>query len=157
MKRLRRQEGFTLVELAASSFLVATSLLGTSAAILSGSKLASEVARTRASARAASSVMEQVRSTDFADLVTTFDGEAIDVTAGESGLENGTAHVTVELVDNGSTQYPVYQIVIDVRFDGATMDQSRPIVTYVSDRVAGSSLSSTTTTQSGTETLPEGQ
>jgi type II secretory pathway pseudopilin PulG len=148
MRKCRGQEGFSLVELAASTFLVATSLLGTSAAILSGSALTAEVARMRASARAASSVMEQVRSTDFADLVTDFDGSAIDVNSGESGLENGTAHVTVRQVANGSTQHIVYEITIDVRFDGITDGQSQPIVTYVSDRVAGGSLSSPTTTPS---------
>jgi type II secretory pathway pseudopilin PulG len=150
MRKRRGQEGFSLIELAACLVLVVTSLLGTTVAILSGSTLSSEVARMRASARAASSVMEQVRSTDFVDLVTTFDGSEIEVTSGESGLENGTAHVTVRQVDNGSTQYIVYEVAVDVRFDGVTNAESHPIVTYVSDRVAGGLLSTASVTSSDT-------
>ena len=150
MRRNRRQSGFSLVELAAGTVMVATALLGATAAIVSSASLTKEVARTRASARAASSIMEEVRATDFAQLVTNFDGRTFDVSGGESGLETGSASVSVTLVDNGSSQHQVYEIIITVSFDGATDGQTQTIVTYASDRVAGSSLGTTTTTTGGT-------
>jgi type II secretory pathway pseudopilin PulG len=152
MRAQRRQAGFSLVEVAAGAVMIVTSLLGATAAILSGASLSNEVARMRAAARAASSVMEDVRATEFADVISTFDGTTVDVAIGESGLKDGTASISVREIANGSSTHLVYEITIDVTFDGATVGERQTIVTYASDRVAGSALSGTTSVPNTTPT-----
>ena len=140
MKRNRTQRGMSLVELSAASVVVAVSLLGTTAAVLAGASLSKEVTRMRAASRAATTIMEEVRATDFAQVVSTYDGTTVAVGDHESGIDDGTARIDVVQVDNGSTTQLLYEVTVTVTFEGAAGNQSFPIVTYVSDRVAGGSL-----------------
>jgi len=135
----------SLLELSAASIVVAVSLLGTTAAVISGATLSREVTKMRAATRAATTIMEEVRATDFAEIVSTFDGRTLTVGDHESGIDDGTATISIVQVDNGSTTHILYEVTVNVTFEGAAGDQTYPIVTYVSDRVAGNSLSSSTT------------
>lgn len=154
MRKNRTQRGMSLLEMSAASIVVAVSLLGTTAAVVTGASLSAEVTRLRAASRAATSIMEEVRSTDFADLVDTYHGKTVQVCDAESGIDDGTATVTVVQVDNGSLSHRIYEVTVTISFEGAGGAETYPIVTYVSDRVAGSSLASSFTLfpQTTTET-----
>ena len=141
MRKHSRQGGMTLVEVAAGTVIVATSLLGTAAAVISGASLSQEVGRIRASARAASSVVEEIRAADFAEIKTSFDGAVRDIATAESGLERGTATISVAKLNNGAKKHSIYEITIVITFGDADVTQTQTIVTYASDRVAGSGLS----------------
>lgn len=152
MKRMRKQSGLSLLELMTASVVVAVSLLGTTAAVISGASLSDEVTRMRAAQRAATSVMEDVRATDFAQLVDTYDGSRLSVSDHEHGIDDAVASVSVQQVANGSTSQLVYEVTVDVSFESATGNRSYPIVTYVSDRVAGNSMNVPTQIEPDEET-----
>lgn len=154
MRKSRSQRGMSLLELSAASIVVAVSLLGTTAAVISGATLSSEVTRMRAATRAATTIMEEVRSTDFAEIVTNFDRTTVAVGGHETGIDDGTATISVVQVDNGSTTQILYEVTVNVTFEGSGGTQSYPIVTYVSDRVAGNSMSSSTTLPPGNVSDP---
>jgi prepilin-type N-terminal cleavage/methylation domain-containing protein len=149
MRKNQSQRGMSLLEMSAASIAVAVALLGTTAAVISGASLSAEVTRMRAATRAASAIMEDVRATDFALLVDTWNENTVTVGAHETGMDDGTATLSVVQVDNGSTTQILYQVTVTVSFEGAGGAQTYPIVTYVSDRVAGNSLSSSSTVPTG--------
>ena len=155
MRRPRGRGGFSLVGTLAGAAFVVISLLGATAAILSGSALAADVATLQAASRAATSVMEDVRAVDFADLVDEFNGKTFQLEP-VGGLDSAVASVSTTLLNNGSTSQLVYEVSVTVTFEGPAGSQSFPFVTYVSDRVAGNSLSSVTETPSET-TKPRGR
>lgn len=157
MKRMRTQSGLSLLEMMTASVVVAVSLLGTTAAVISGATLSQEVTRMHAAQRAATTVMEDVRGTDFAQLVDTFDETKHTICGEEYGIDDAVATVSVTQVDNGSTSQLVYEVTITVSFEGAAGGQTFPIVTYVADRVAGSSLSSTVGSDPEPESDPDPQ
>ena len=136
----RRQAGFSLTALGVATAVVAAALLGVTLVTVVAASFSRDAARLRSAARAVSTVMEDVRATDLADVVATFDGHVLDITSTPSDPDYGTVEVTVRQVPNGSAAHRVYEVTLDVQFDGADRGFVQPIVAYVSDRRAGSAL-----------------
>jgi hypothetical protein len=167
VRRNPRQAGFSLVSLAVSTAVIAVALMGTTMAVATGANLTKQTTRRHVAARAVSSVMEEVRATDFADLVANFDKTSHEVAYLQDSGSRATANVTVENVDNGSAKWDVYRVAVVVRFESAGGLTEFPVVTYVSDRTEGSQLSgaptqpsdetvSGETTSDGTSTSTDG-
>ena len=109
MKRKGSARGTALAELAAAAAFVAVALVGTIAAIGSGSTLAKTTAETREAQRVAASLMEEIRSTDVDDLVATYHG-ATRTLDGVGKSSSGAADVVVQRIDNGLTMWAVYEV-----------------------------------------------
>mgnify|MGYP001359262015 CR=1 FL=1 len=144
MKRAKSVRGMSLVEVAAAAVVVAVSLLGTTAAIVSGAALTSKTRYARAAARAGAAILEDVRATDFADVQTHFAGKRFTIDDDETGAGSGYADVTVRQVDNGSTTFQVYEVTVFVHFPALTDREIGPVVTWVCNRVDGSALGGST-------------
>ena len=139
MKRNGNAQGTTLAELAAGIAIVAVALVGTIAAIASGSALAKTTAETRAALRVASSLMEEVRATDVNDLVANFNG-ATRTLDGVGNSSSGAADIVVQRIDNGSTMWAVYEVTVLVRWARAETPRVIEMKTLVSDRARGSGV-----------------
>ncbi len=132
----------TLVELAASGVAVAVSLIGASSAVISSVQLNQNTNRVRDSGRAVESLIEEVRNSDFDDLVTNFDTSIHHVVGGD-------AHIGVtDVTSNTVTQWKVFRVQIDVVPHETVADGSMTFVSFITDRDEGSSLSATPTTPS---------
>ncbi len=136
----RRQAGFSLTALGVATAVVVAALLGVTLVTVVAASYSRDAARLRSAARAVSTVMEDVRATDLSDVVATFDGHVFDISTTPSDPEDGTVEVTVRQVANGSAAHQIYEVTLEVRFDGADRDLVQPIVAYVSARGAGSAL-----------------
>ena len=147
MKRARKQSGMSLVELGASTIVVAVSLVGTVAAVVSGAAVSEQTVQTRAAARASSTVMEQIRAIDFAELVDRYDGKTLDLRDFDGSVENGSVSISVTEEDTGNAEQ-VYKVVMTVTFQGSTKGEALRIVTYVANRTEGGSLQRSRTYES---------
>ena len=152
----RRQQGFTLVEFAASVAVVAVALVGTAASIAAAAEMSRSTQQTRAASRGAATLMENIRATPFDRLVSDYD----DTTHTVKGIEDsesgtGSARVTVVEEATGSTKWKVYRVTVNTTWKGVAGDQNMSVVTYVSDRREGGALSGAVTVES--EQSVEGQ
>ncbi len=146
MRRRDRNKGTTLSELAAGMAFVAIALVGTVAAISSGSALAKTTAETRTAQRVSASILEEVRAADMDTLVANFHGttRALD---GVGHSSSGAADVVVQRIDNGATTWAVYEVTILVRWARAGTPRAIAVKTLVSDRARGSGLATQTVVQ----------
>jgi len=134
MRKRRKERGMSLVEVAASGVAVAVSLIGASASVISSVQLNQGTNRVRDSARAAESLIEEVRNADFDDLVTDYSGTIHHVVGGDA-----TISVT-DVTSNNLTQWKVYRVQIDVTYHETVADGTLTFVSFITDRDQGSSL-----------------
>ncbi len=139
MKSTGRARGTALAELAAGVAFVAIALVGTIAAITSGSALAKTTAETRAAQRVAASLMEEVRATNVDDLVASYDG-ATRVLDGVGTSSSGAADVTVQRIDDATTMWAVYEVTVLVRWARPGLPRVVTMKALVSDRARGSGI-----------------
>jgi hypothetical protein len=139
MKRRSTSGGTTLAELAAGIAFVAIALVGTIAAIGSGSALAKTTAETRAAERVAASLMEEIRATNVDDIVATFHGTSRTLD-GVGHSSSGAADIVIQRIDNGATMWAVYEVTILVRWARAETPRAIELKALVSDRARGSGL-----------------
>jgi hypothetical protein len=130
------------VELAATAAVLAVALVATAAAVLKSAALSRSAAQTRAVARAAASVLEEVRGCRFDELVPTWDGVERSVTGLPGVGSPATAEVDVADAASGSSRWPVYRVVVTLRWQGATGPQTYVASTLLSDRNGNGSGSS---------------
>ena len=147
MRRRARKHGFTLVELMAAVAVASIALAATAAAVTTGAQLSRTSAETRASMRAAATMMERVRSTPYSQIADTFNNTTQTLSTLATAESSGTASVTVADVPTGSSRWGVKHVTVVARWKGVNGDTSRTFVTWICDRTAGSSLS-------GASTLP---
>ena len=143
MKRRSKARGFTLVELAASVAVASIALASTAAAVASGAALARTTAETRCAIRASSSLLENIRSTRFDDIASTFNGTTQSMASlapGTTSDSSGRAAVTVTELSTGSSRWKVLQIDIVTTWKGGAGDATRKFTTWVSDRTTGSTV-----------------
>lgn len=143
MRHARRQKGTSLTEVAISLAILATTMLGTVAALVSGSALAHTTSETRAAQRAATSIFEEIRATPVDELVATYDDTTRHVVSLD-GKEDGRVLVRVDRIDDGLTGWAVYEVAVIVRWDRSGTPRDIELRTLVSDRVKGSGLATQT-------------
>ena len=146
MKQRRSNAGFTLVELAIVVTVASLALTATAGAVTAGAKLARTTAETRAASRSAQSLMERIRATPFADIVSTFHDQSYAMSTTGGGDSTGTSAVSVTPVYTGSTRWRVMKVAVTTEWKGAIGTSSQSMITYVCDRTDGSSLSTSRTT-----------
>lgn len=108
MIRRRREQGFSLVELAMTTMMVSGALVGMGATVLGAVRLESTVTEKREAAWALQSLTEQVRATPFDDLAATWSDLETDAVVG-----GGTTTARFDVVEIGpSANAPVFQVRI---------------------------------------------
>jgi prepilin-type N-terminal cleavage/methylation domain-containing protein len=144
LRQRRNFGGFTLVELAASVAVASVALAATAAAVTSGASLARTTEETRMASRAATSMMERVRSTPFDQIVTTFNGTTQSLQSLTVSDSSGSAVVGVVDVSDPGASWKVLQVTVTASWKGVNGNVNRKFVTFVSDRRSGTQASSTT-------------
>ncbi len=142
LRRGRRSAGFTLLEVFAVVLIVVVALLGTSAALLSASRLAVETNRLRTASRATSTIIERLRSADFSTLVSRYDGARFALPDIDSSADKGWVVVRVTRASSGSDA-PLFDVALTVSVDGTT-ESSVDVVTQIADRVVGTTAAAPT-------------
>jgi len=133
----KRTRGFTLVELTVIVAVASVALVATAGAVTQGARLATTAAETRAAMRSAECLMEQIRTTTYANIQTTYDGHSYTMASLGAGNTNGTCSVAVTSVATGSARWTVLQVVVTATWTGAAGAQSQKMTTYVCDRTNG--------------------
>lgn len=142
MRRRRGSSGVTLIELAATASVLAVALVATAAAVARSAALARTSSQTRAFARVAASVLEEVRGTRFDRVESTFDNVQRTYTEIPGAGTGATATITVQDAASGSTRWPVLRVVVRVNWQGTTGPEEYSAATFVCDRNANGSGSS---------------
>jgi hypothetical protein len=141
----RRASGFTVLDLSMAVVVASIALAATAAAVATGAKVARVTAESRIAVRAARSMMERVRSTPFDQITTTYNATSKQISELGGADSAGTATTSVSSIDTGSTRWRCLRVAVRVRWTGVAGAGDKSFVTYVGDRLAGSSLSSSTT------------
>src|SRR5512140_1251805 len=119
MVRSRRSaRGFTLVEVAVAVTVAGIALTATAGALVQGARLSKLAGETRVAMRCSQSLMERVRSTPYAQLTTTFNGQTFQMGALGAGDSAGSCSVTVTPLDTTSTRWTVKQVTVTATWKG---------------------------------------
>jgi Tfp pilus assembly protein PilE len=129
--------GFTLVELTVIVAVSSVALVATAGAVTQGARLAQTASETRAAVRSSQSLMEQIRTTQYANIATTFDGRTFQMSSLGGGDSTGTCAVAVTAVDTGSASWPALQVTITATWRGASGLSTQQMSTFVCDRTNG--------------------
>jgi Tfp pilus assembly protein PilE len=133
----KNRRGFTLVELTVIVAVSSVALVATAGAVTQGARLAQTASETRAALRSSQSLMEQIRSTPYANITTTFDGRSFPMSSLGGGESTGTCAVAVTPVATGDAHWTAYQVTITATWRGASGPSTQRVSTYVCDRTNG--------------------
>jgi Tfp pilus assembly protein PilE len=140
IRRGRKRRGFTLVELTVIVAVSSVALVATVGAVTQGARLAQTASETRAEVRWSQSLMERVRTTRYADITSTFDGQSFPMTSLGGGESTGSCAVRVVPVDTGNARWTAVQVTVTATWRGASGQLSQAMSTYVCDRTNGAVL-----------------
>jgi Tfp pilus assembly protein PilE len=133
----KNRRGFTLVELTVIVAVSSVALVATAGAVTQGARLAQTASETRAAIRSSQSLMERIRTTRYADVASTFDGQTFPMSALGGGESSGTCAVTVTPVATGSTRWTTQQVTVTATWRGASGVSTQQMSTFVCDRTNG--------------------
>ena len=135
-QRLKNESGVSLVEFAIAGTLLSVALMATTSSVFSGAGLDRAVSQKLAVTRAATSILEDVRTTDFEDVVDTFNGTSHPVTLADG--TSGTVDVVVFDADPGATRWPIHGVRLSFTPAAGEPDSALSFTTFVCDRTTGS-------------------
>jgi prepilin-type N-terminal cleavage/methylation domain-containing protein len=129
--------GFTLVEITVAVVVASIALTATANAVVQGARLSRVAAETRAAMRCSQSLMEQVRSTPYAQIETAFADKTWNMKELGAPMSNGSCNTTVREVSTGSARWKVFMVTSTATWTGVAGTNSQTMTTYVCDRTNG--------------------
>lgn len=125
--------GSTLLSSLTALSVLAVGALGAMSTLLSSDTLRRTTTEERAALLAATSVLDEIRATPFADLEATYHGQVRDLATLTPTAPPGTASISVTEDATGNSRWPVYTVVVDVEVEGAVATRSLSFATQVSN------------------------